>query len=31
MELMEKLQDGYPHLKEDPPSFGEDEEMQLNM
>ena len=31
MELMEKLQDGYPHLKEDPPSFGEDEQMQLNM
>ena len=31
MFLMEKLQDAYPHLKEDPPSFDEDEGIQLNM
>jgi len=31
MELMEKLQYGYPHLKDDPPSFDEDEGMQINM
>lgn len=31
MELMEKLQYGYPHLKDAPPSFDEDEGMQMNM
>ena len=31
MELMEKLQEAYPHLKDNPPSFDEDEGMQNNM
>lgn len=31
MELMEKLQDAYPSLKENPPSFDDGESPQLNM
>lgn len=31
MELMEKLQDAYPHLKNNPPSFDDGETPQLNM
>lgn len=31
MELMEKMQEAYPTLKESPPSFDEDEVPQLNM
>lgn len=31
MELMEKLQDAYPHLKDNLPSFDEDDGMQINM
>ena len=31
MELMEKIQEAYPDLKDSPPSFDEDEGMQINM
>ena len=31
MELMEKLQEAYPDLKDNPPSFNEEENMQINM
>ena len=31
MELMEKIQTAYPHLKENPPSFDDGENPILNM